>query len=99
MGRATVEADEFLVPATERLLQVLIESTKHLPAAFKDAGNELDWTGMVAFRNLLVHDYLGLDWGIVWQIVDNDLPELSRWLDQLMQEASRISDDSAPMDP
>ena len=38
----------------------------------------MDWRRVAAFRNVLVHDYLGIDLEIVWKIVQHDVPELKR---------------------
>lgn len=38
----------------------------------------MDWRGIVGFRNVLVHDYLGVDLNRVWRVVERDLPELEQ---------------------
>jgi len=64
--------------AVIRNLQVMTESTQRISDAFKKQHPKVDWRALAGFRNVLVHDYLGVDKDRVWQIVEHDLPELKR---------------------
>ena len=65
-----------LQDAVLRNLQTLTESTQRLSESIKEAHPDIEWARLAAFRNILVHDYLGVDLEIVWQIVAHDLPTL-----------------------
>jgi uncharacterized protein with HEPN domain len=52
----------------------------------KDKHNDLDWQKMKDFRNLVAHDYLGVDAEEVWQIIKNDLPPLRERLNGILLE-------------
>ena len=54
------------------------ESTQHLSDALKAAHPEIEWARIAAFRNVLVHNYLGIDIDRVWEITQRDVPELKR---------------------
>jgi len=60
--------------AVLRNLQVMAESTQRLSAEFKDACPNIDWRGISGLRNILAHDYLGIDLEIVWNLLARDLP-------------------------
>ena len=62
--------------AVLRNLQVLAESAKRVSAELKAAHPEIDWHGIVGFRNVLVHDYLGINFQRIYDIVTLDLPDL-----------------------
>lgn len=62
--------------AVVRNLQILAESSKRLSAGLKGARPDVDWRAISDFRNVLVHDYLGVNIRLVWQIVRDRLPEL-----------------------
>jgi len=62
--------------AVLRNLQVLAESTQRLSDAFKADHPEVEWYKIAGLRNILVHDYLGIDLETVWNIIDGNLPEL-----------------------
>ena len=64
--------------AVLRNLQTLAESTQRLSDDLKAAHPEIEWHRIVAFRNVLVHDYLGVDVERVWEITQRDVPELKR---------------------
>jgi uncharacterized protein with HEPN domain len=75
--------EEFLVStlvqdAAVRNLQILAESTKRLSRTVREAHPEVDWRAIDGLRNVLVHDYLGVDVERVWQIVERDLPALKQ---------------------
>lgn len=62
--------------AVLRNLQVLAESTQRLSEDFKSCNPEIEWYKIAGIRNILVHDYLGVDLETVWAVVENNLPEL-----------------------
>lgn len=68
-------------------LQTLAESTKNLPDDVKGSHTEIDWRRIIGFRNVLVHDYLGVDIERVWLIVEKDLPGLKRTIEALIRES------------
>jgi uncharacterized protein with HEPN domain len=75
-GEASFLADEKTQDAVLRNLQTLAESTQRVSAELKARFPEIDWRGISGFRNVLVHNYLGLDPAQVWAIVEEDLPLL-----------------------
>lgn len=72
--------------ATLRELQELAESTQRLSQALKDKHPEIPWQAIAGFRNVLVHDYLGLSLSRVWDIIERDLPALRAVADLILDE-------------
>jgi uncharacterized protein with HEPN domain len=62
--------------AVLRNLQTLAESTQRLSSDLKATHPEIEWQRIAAFRNVLVHNYLGIDMDRVWEIVQRDVPAL-----------------------
>ncbi len=62
--------------AVLRNLQVLAESTQRLSEEFKSRHPEIEWYKIAGLRNILVHDYLGIDIETVWATVSGKLLEL-----------------------
>jgi uncharacterized protein with HEPN domain len=62
--------------AVVRNLQTLAESTTRLSEAVKLSRPDVDWRAIAGFRNVAVHDYLGIDAKRIWHIVEHDLPDL-----------------------
>lgn len=64
--------------AVLRNLHTLTESTQRLSEELKAEHSEIEWRNISAFRNVLVHDYLGIDNDRIWQIVSEDVPRLKK---------------------
>jgi uncharacterized protein with HEPN domain len=67
-----------------RNLQVMAESTQHLSDNLKDSRPEIDWLRIAGFRNVLVHDYLGVDVERVWYIIVKELPTLKTAIREML---------------
>ena len=64
------------------------ESTQRLSEALKAMHPEVEWERIVAFRNVLVHDYLGIDLERLWEIIQRDVPPFKRAIATMLQEKS-----------
>lgn len=78
LGREEFLQNHTLQDAVLRNLQTLSEATQRLSDATKAGHPEIEWSRVAAFRNVLVHNYLGIDLDTVWEIVQRDIPELKR---------------------
>ncbi|WGW12770.1 DUF86 domain-containing protein [Saxibacter everestensis] len=68
--------------AIERNLQIIGEAANHLPAEIIDAHPEIAWPQIRGFRNILVHQYFGVDVEVVRDVVESYLPPLAAALRQ-----------------
>ena len=84
-GHDAFLSDTMIQDAVLRNLHTLSESTQRLSDALKDQHPAVDWTSIAAFRNVVVHDYLGIDLPRIWDIVERDLPTLKRAIDLILQ--------------
>ena len=75
--------DSKTVDAVIRNFEIIGEAANRLPDEFKDAHPGIDWHKMRGFRNRIVHDYMGIDYQIVWQIKEHFLPDLLKKLSAL----------------
>jgi uncharacterized protein with HEPN domain len=75
-GQETFFNDRKTQKATIRELQELAESSQRLSAETKGRRPEIPWKDIGGFRNVLVHDYLGLNLSRIWSIIERDLPPL-----------------------
>ena len=62
--------------AVIRNFEIIGEAATRLPESFKDLHPDIDWHRIRGFRNRIVHDYFGIDYGIVWEIKIHFLPTL-----------------------
>ena len=77
-------ADDKTVDAVIRNFEIIGEAANRLPDDFKDQYPDIDWHKMRGFRNRIVHDYMGIDYSIVWQIKLEFLPALISSLNTLI---------------
>jgi uncharacterized protein with HEPN domain len=75
-GKDAFLASHTLQDAVLRNLQTMTESTQRLSESTKERCPEIEWHHIAAFRNVLVHDYLGIDLERVWEITQRDVPAL-----------------------
>lgn len=83
-GREAFLASTLIQDAVVRNLQTLCESTQRLSATIKASRPTTDWRGIANVRNILVHEYVGLDLEAVWAITENDLPKFKPVIEQLL---------------
>ena len=86
-GRETFVRDLKTQDAVLRNLQTLGESARRVSAALIDQHSEIPWKAIAGFRNVLVHDYLGVDVGQIWNVVEKDLPPLRRAIERVIGHA------------
>jgi uncharacterized protein with HEPN domain len=77
-GRDRFMSSHTLQDAALRNLQTLSESTQRLSDNLKETQPTIEWRKIEAFRNVLVHDYLGIDLEIIWEIIQRDIPKLKQ---------------------
>jgi len=77
-GQESFMSDRKTHKAVVRELQEIAESTQRLSSGLKNRETGVPWRDIAGFRNVLVHDYLGLNLSRVWNIVEHDLPDLER---------------------
>jgi len=68
--------DKKTINAVIRSLEVLGEATKHIPAAVRKKHPDIPWKNMAGMRDVLIHDYMGVDLITVWKVIKERLPEL-----------------------
>ena len=69
-------ADETLRRAFVRSLEIIGEAAKKVPEDFRAAHPAVEWRAMAGMRDRLIHDYFGIDLELVWDVVQNRIPEL-----------------------
>ena len=72
--------------AVIRNFEVLGEAAKHLSEAFKLSHEGVPWKQVAGFRDVLIHDYIGVDMEQVWSVVEKNLRELAEKIQKLMEE-------------
>ena len=91
-GQADFLTSHTVQDATLRNLQTMSEATQRLSDTAKLARPDVEWSKIGAFRNVLVHNYLGIDLELVWKVIENDLPELKCAVAEMLQNIKESDD-------
>ena len=77
--------DETLRRAFVRSLEIVGEATKKVPDDFRAAYPAIEWRAMAGMRDVLIHDYFGVDFELVWDVVRNRVPELRTQIASILE--------------
>lgn len=73
-----------LQDAILRRLAIIGEAAKNIPQDFKNNHPEIQWREILGMRNIVIHEYFGVELGRVWKTVKEDLPLLKKQLKDLI---------------
>jgi uncharacterized protein with HEPN domain len=83
--------DETLKRAVVRSLEIIGEATKKIPADIKCKWSNISWKNMAGMRDRLIHDYMGVNYSIVWDVVKNIIPEIRTEIQIIIRQNSENS--------
>lgn len=72
--------------AVIRNLEVIGEASKYVPDQLRRRFDQIPWKRVVGFRNVAIHQYMDVDWNIVWTIATQRLPEIKPSIVQMLKE-------------
>jgi uncharacterized protein with HEPN domain len=87
MTRQQFEADKKTIHAVVRNLEVVGEAVKGVPVAVREQYPQVAWQRIAGLRNILIHHYFEIENDIVWDIVQNKLPELRVQIEGILRDA------------
>jgi uncharacterized protein with HEPN domain len=85
MNAKSFMADDKTVDAVIANITIIGEAASRVPPEVIEASPEIPWTVMRGIRNVVVHEYFGLNAQILWDTVQNDLPPLVPYLKRLLE--------------
>src|SRR5437879_723945 len=92
MKREEFQADKKTQHAVVRNLEVIGEAIKNVSSEVRDRHPNIAWQRIAGLRDILIHHYFGIDVEIVWDIVQNKLPELHTQIGAMLKSDA----DSSP---
>lgn len=70
--------------AVVRRVEIIGEAVKHLPTSFKNKHPNIEWRKIAGTRDVLIHDYAGVDVLLVWEIVETDISVLKKRIEKIL---------------
>lgn len=70
--------------AVVRRLEIIGEATKNIPESFRDKHHDIPWKKLAGMRDVLIHEYFGVDLILVWKIINKDIPKLKKQIAELL---------------
>lgn len=78
--------DKKTLNAVIRSIEIIGEASKNLSEEIKSKYAAIPWREIVSMRNRIAHEYFGIDYEIVWEIVRKDLPELKPKIEEILKD-------------
>lgn len=76
MNLAQFELDEVVFDAVMHNLMIIGEASNHISDATQQQMPSIEWRKITGLRNIIAHEYFGIDTDIIWDVVQNKVPEL-----------------------
>jgi uncharacterized protein with HEPN domain len=78
-------ADDKTIDAVVRNFEIIGEAANRIDPDFRNLHTEIEWNRIRGFRNRIIHDYFGIDYEIVWEIIQTYLEDLIDYLEDLIK--------------
>ena len=87
MSLEAFAADSKTVDAVIRNVEIIGEASRHLPRDICARFPEVPWDEMRGIRNVLIHEYFGIDVEVLWETIKSNLPPLLPHLRRILEES------------
>lgn len=81
--------DEKTIFAVIKAFEIIGEATKNIPARVKNKYKEVPWRQMAGMRNVLIHEYFGVNMNRVWKTIKEDMPDLKNKISKMLEESKK----------
>jgi len=83
---AKLKKNDLIVDGVVRNLEIIGEAAKNIPQTVKDKYPAIEWKKIAGLRDILAHEYFGIDLEILWDIIENKLPTLKKEISRLAKK-------------
>ncbi len=82
---AQFKQNGLILDAVIRNFEIIGEASKNIPSSIRQAHPNIPWVEMCGMRDILIHEYFGVDVKVLWHTAKKHLPELQKQLDLLLK--------------
>lgn len=72
--------------AVVRRLEIIGEAVRNIPDSFRKKHTKIPWKKIAGLRDILIHEYFGVDMDLVWKISKKDIPKLKKQISALIEK-------------
>lgn len=89
IGLVDFQKDEQKVLAAVRALEIIGEAARQIPRALRSRYSDIPWRKITGMRNIVIHEYFGVDTEVIWKTVREDLPPLRSAVARMLNETEK----------
>jgi uncharacterized protein with HEPN domain len=78
--------NDLLTRATARSIEIIGEASKNLSSEFRKRHKDVAWKQFAGMRDKVIHQYFGVNWVIVWDVVHSVFPDVKHRIEQILAE-------------
>lgn len=86
-----VDIDEFTSNSMMRFacikqIEIIGEASNHVTKVTQVRFEEIEWRKIIGLRNIVVHEYFGIDFEVIWGIIKSDIPDLKTKIENILNQ-------------
>jgi len=75
-----------LQDAVIRRIEIIGEAVKNIPDDIKEKYKDIPWRNIMGMRDILIHQYFGVDLELTWEVINNNIPELKKQISSVKKK-------------